>query len=254
MESPILFLENLGLLMGKGVRAFLSPSHPLCVSCKAQPRFDGVNPLGLCRECFNTIPWIRSIRCPVCGRYEDCPDCVRRQRPPLLMNRSAVEYDDRMKNLLALYKYRGDERLSRLLGRMLVHAYRAFPAGVRFDLLTYVPLSKDRLKERGFNQAEETARVLAGLVRLPVVPLLMRTRITEKMSFQSRQERLASLQGAFAMSAERGAKLRKHFGGRPLSIAIVDDVYTTGSTLNHCASAVHEVMPEAKVYGLCWAR
>lgn len=141
-----------------------------------------------------------------------------------------------------------------MLGRMLVHAYRKFPEGVAFDLLTYVPLSMDRRKERGFNQAEQLARVLASQVYLPVMPLLQRLKNTDKMSFKSRRERLSNLEGVFHVPAERGMKVRKAFWGRKVRIAIIDDVYTTGTTLNHCAMAIQEAVPEAEVFGLCWAR
>lgn len=254
MGAPFGFLEKIAGVLGKGAQFYLRPVPTLCTYCRSQPRFGGFNPLGVCFGCFEGIPWIRDIHCPVCGRYETCPDCVRRTDPPLLMNRSAVEYDDRMKGLLALYKYRGDERLQHLLGRMLIHAYRKFPEGTGFDLLTYVPLSADRHKERGFNQAEQMARVLAAQVKLPVVPLLKRTRNTEKMSFKTRQERLAGLEGVFAVLPERGQRIRKVYQGKPVRIAVVDDVYTTGTTLNHCAMAIRAAVPEAQVYGLCWAR
>jgi competence protein ComFC len=240
--------------LGKGVQAFISPSPEMCACCGKQPKSAGLNPLGTCRSCMEIIPWISQIRCPVCGRYEDCPDCIRRTKPPLYMNRSAVQYDDRMRELLALYKYRGDERLQVMLGRMLVHAYRLFPDGTMIDLLTYVPLGKERYEERGFNQAEQLARVLAEEIRKPVLPLLRRLKNTGKMSLKSRQERLEGMTDVFAVDPERVARIRRFSAGRAVRIAIVDDVYTTGSTLNHCASVIREAIPEAQVYGLCWAR
>lgn len=238
----------------KGLKGFLGPEQPLCVCCGAVPRYAGLNPLGVCRSCFESMPWIREVVCPVCGRYEACPDCARRPERPLLMNRSAVQYDDKMKELLALYKYRGDEKLKQLLGRMLVQAYRLYPEGTSFDVITYVPLSPDRYAERGFNQAEQTARVLAAQVKVPVAPLLVRLRNTDKQSFKTRHERLEDLKGAFAADPGRAARLRKYFGNRVIRIAVVDDVYTTGSTMTECALAIRTALPRAEVYGLCWAR
>lgn len=254
-------MESVGSFAGKvkeiavsGLKAFLGPEHLLCAYCGTVPRYSGLNPLGVCRTCFEAIPWVREIVCPICGRYEACPDCTRRVDRPLLLNRSAVQYDERMKELLALYKYRGDEKLKLLLGRMLVQAYRLFPEGIRFDVMTYVPLSRDRYAERGFNQAEQTARVLSAQVKVPVAPLLVRMRHTDKQSFKSRQERLQDLKGVFTVDSDRAARLKRHFGSGKIRIVIVDDVYTTGSTLNQCAAAIREALPQSEVYGLCWAR
>jgi ComF family protein len=163
-----------------------------------------------------------------------------------------------MKELLARYKYRSDERLQQLMGRMLVHAYRLYPktggAGSPFDYISYVPVSSERYEERGFNQAEQMALVVAGQVNLPVVSLLARTRHTDKQSFKSRKERADNLQGAFAVIPGRAAKLQAHAKRRDLRILLVDDVYTTGSTLNQCALELRRELPAAQVYGLCWAR
>lgn len=254
VETARLAVEKLSNLLGKGFKAFLEPGHPACSCCGSMPRYSGLNPLGVCSSCFKQIPWIRDTVCPVCGRYEECPDCQRGEERTLLMNRSAVAYDDRMRELLALYKYRGDERLQVMMGKMLVHAYRLYPVGHKFDLLTFVPLSEDRLKERGFNQAEQMARVLGSEVNLPVVRLLQRTRITDKQSFKSRRERMDDLKGVFAANQAMAQRIGQRYARRVVRIAIVDDVYTTGSTLNQCAVAIRNELPDARVYGVCWAR
>jgi len=249
------YMGQLKNVMMSGIQEFIGPSSLLCTWCRAIPQYKGLNPLHLCDGCFKSIPWIKEIHCPVCGRYEACPDCVRREAPPLTMNRSAVEYDDGMKDLLALYKYRGDERLRLLLGRMLVHGYRKFPAGLRFDCVSFVPLSPDRYAERGFNQAEQMARELSSVVKLPVISLLKRVRHTDKQSFKTRHERLRDLSGAFSVDDSRVVKLQRVFGQkRRIRILVVDDVYTTGSTLNQCALVIREALPQAQIYSLCWAR
>jgi ComF family protein len=175
------------------------------------------------------------------------------------MNRSAVGYDDGMRELLAAYKYRGNERLRALLGHMLVHAYGLYmldPAIKKrgFDCITFVPVSPERAAERGFNQAEQMAVILGQQVGLPVVSLLSRQRHTGKQSKMSRDERMENMRGAFAMIPGRSAKLQNAVKRQRLRILIVDDVYTTGSTLTQCAEAICESLPQARVYGLCWAR
>lgn len=237
----------------------IAPPANLCSSCGQTRQYAGWNPLRVCDACFQAIPWIREVECPVCGRGETCPDCQRLGPRALVMNRSAVRYDDAMRELLAAYKYRGNERLRVLLGRMLVHGYRLYmldPAIKKrgFDYITFVPVSQERLAERGFNQAEQMAVMLGGQVGLPVVSLLTRQRHTGKQSKMSREERMANMRGAFAVIPGRAAKLQRMARGRRLRILIVDDVYTTGSTLTQCAEALCEGLPQARIYGLCFAR
>ncbi|MDF2937960.1 MAG: amidophosphoribosyltransferase-like protein [Paenibacillaceae bacterium] len=243
----------------QGAARLIAPPTRLCCSCGEARPYAGWNPLGVCEACFQAIPWIRKVACPVCGRGERCPDCSRLGPRALVMNRSAVGYDDGMRELLAAYKYRGNERLRALLGHMLVHAYGLYmldPAIKKrgFDCITFVPVSPERAAERGFNQAEQMAVILGQQVGLPVVSLLSRQRHTGKQSKMSRDERMENMRGAFAMIPGRSAKLQNAVKRQRLRILIVDDVYTTGSTLTQCAEAICESLPQARVYGLCWAR
>lgn len=238
----------------RGFRELMGPGEPPCTCCRSMPQYVGFNPLSVCRSCMDRIPWITHIECPVCGRYESCPDCSRRGPSWLRRNRSAVRYDEEMKELLARYKYRGDQQLKELLGRMLLHAYRSYGPGADFNCITYVPLSKERMEERGFNQAEQMARVLGEKLRRPVIPMLVRIKHTDKQSQVSRYHRQVNLGNAFVTEQGNVQRLLQHYGRRSFRILIVDDVYTTGTTLNHCAAAIMEQAPHAKVYGLCWAR
>lgn len=234
---------------------------------------------SLCRPCKAGIPWIRKTACPVCGRPEQCGDCRRRTIGGLLRNRSSVRYDSFMKELLARYKYKGDEALLPLLGAMLLPAYEQLASdalGMRagqglsrpaFDLIAYVPVSPERLRERGFNQAERLAHRLGLHVGLPVADLLRRREERGKMSSKSRSERLQASESLFSASAEAETLLqaaalnRASYPGAspssvaPLSLLIVDDIYTTGGTLDGCANALHAASPvPLDIRSLAWAR
>ncbi|WP_199616768.1 ComF family protein [Paenibacillus alkalitolerans] len=223
--------------------------------------FGGIDRL-LCAECCGAVPWIAEIMCPVCGRYEECPDCKRRQEGERIVNRSAVRYDALMKEWLARYKYRGDERLEPLFSHMIGYAFGLLAdelartgTGERPTVVSYVPLSERRLGERGFNQAERMAVRLSREKRLPLVSLLERTRHTEKQSYKSRRERLESLDRAFAVHSGGLRRMRDMSAGGSVNIVIVDDVYTTGSTLNRCANEIKSALGGGVVvYGLTWAR
>jgi competence protein ComFC len=231
-----------------------------CLSCKQKAQLIKGR-LGLCNSCYLKIPWIQQVLCPVCGRFEFCPDCNRRQATHFSKSRSAVRYDDAMKELLARYKYRGDERIGLVIGAMLVHSFRLLQADQSLSripstqqFITYVPLSERRMLERGFNQAEQMAREVGRAMHLPVVPLLQRTRHTDKQSFKSRGQRIEDMEHVFELD-EGGIQqvLETSIDPAPLQIYLVDDVYTTGSTLNQCSRVLKERL-KADVYGLIWAR
>ncbi|AIQ32718.1 hypothetical protein P40081_34935 [Paenibacillus sp. FSL P4-0081] len=275
----------------------MTPSLPQCLFCGKRGRPSSGLP-GICVSCHTGIPWIRCPRCLTCGRHVGCPDCSRSREPvPIRCNRSAVAYTSEMRELLGKYKYRGNERLAPILGLMLDKAYtilqqeqseggrnapqvgtssgklfsasksRFHPALWQADLLVPVPVSSARLAERGFNQAEQLADILSLRRGIPQLPLLIRTRHTGKQSFKSRSERLADMKQVFAGNTEQ--KLLQRLGGhlesiavrlqnRPLQIIIIDDIYTTGSTMRACAEALHRLIGDlgyaAEIYSLTWAR
>jgi ComF family protein len=225
--------------------------------CRSIVKQYGLPNLQLCRSCAQSIPWIERAVCPHCGRPEQCGDCARRKQSFLLGSRSAVKYDANMKQWLAAYKYRRDERLGHLLASMLYMAYKRNETIYRntgeLHGVTYVPVSGERLEERGFNQAEQLALRFAAMASVPVVPLLARNRNTARQSYKSRAERLSDLRDAFAIDDEGMKFLLKKRAHLPMNILIIDDVYTTGSTLHHCAQQITSHV-QANMYGLTWAR
>lgn len=261
----------------RAIQKCFSPNANHCLACRRLLSAASI----LCPSCAATIPWIQRIQCQVCGRPEPCEDCKRRRNHYLYVNRSAVRYDLTMKQWLARFKYRGDEQLHVLFVEMLEYAFERLLQDLsmtkdQIDAVTYVPLSREREEERGFNQAKMLAEGLAVKANLPLVHLLERTRHSEKQSYMSRKERMASLQNTFAVRSEELQRLGavwinkrqqsliqpKHKGkenfpnaySEPcLNIIIVDDIYTTGNTLNQNAKAIMQHLP-AKCYGLTWAR
>lgn len=249
---------------------------------------------GVCSGCAESIPWITKVRCLRCGRAIGCPDCSRTgvNEWAFVLNRSAVMYNEQMREWLAQYKYRGNERYAELLSLMLVRSYTQLEWELR-DLMrsmdhpsritphrmihavTSVPVSEARLQERGFNQAESMAQLLAQQVNLPYGRLLRRLRHTDKQSFKTRMERLKDMEGAFGTERDAINMLSRHLStkeshwrrkqfmakerdGLPLRILLVDDIYTTGSTVHACAQVLrnHEadLGRSIEVYCLTWAR
>ncbi|MCU6792950.1 ComF family protein [Paenibacillus sp. WQ 127069] len=243
----------------KQAERLLSPSRYSCIACSGSYTKRGELPL--CHTCSASIPWILHVECECCGRPEICGDCSRRRETYFVQNRSAVSYNPLMKEWLGIFKYRGREKLRALLGKMLLHAYHMHhrqtdpqsAAGSYVELLTYVPLSERRLAERGFNQAQQLTEELGRLTGIPVIGLLERVRHTDKQSFKTRGDRLADLQGVFALNPAARSSLQMMTARKAVRLYVIDDVYTTGSTLSECAKVITMELDIA-VYGISWAR
>ncbi len=248
-------LGRVGRRLIQGVQGLLASHVESCMICGGRAG-DAGGSLPVCMGCYADIPWIapRDVQCAICGRCEYCPDCSRRTDASFVMNRSAIRYTHTMKEWLGRFKYRGDERLHVLmagmvrgtLDRLLVD--QGLGKRRQSVYLSYVPLSETRLAERGFNQTELVARELSRLTGIQALPTLDRVRHTDKQSHKSRAERLRDLRGAFAAREELSGQM-----GESASIIMIDDVYTTGSTLEECARTLRQAA-DVRVYGLTWAR
>ncbi|RUT33281.1 ComF family protein [Paenibacillus zeisoli] len=273
---------NLSRLLSP-LHQLLAPVGQICLACGRPMQTGDRHYPEVCRTCVAEIPWIRHPRCPRCGRHIGCPDCTRPGafRRPFILNRSAVAYDSRMREWLAQYKYRGREAYAPLLARMMGQAYKTLASEMAFaqrlgkpwrvDAVAYVPLSSQRLAERGFNQAELLASGAAAAARVPLIALLERARDTEKMSLKNRRQRLNDMRAVFRPLPEASDLLVSLLESRrdrdrrpdrqirsPLRLLLVDDIYTTGSTAAYCTEGLLLAGEEAgirlEVYSLTWAR
>ncbi|WP_409290528.1 ComF family protein [Peribacillus sp. SCS-37] len=199
-----------------------------------------------CRDCLEKLAPITGIRCQICSRplseisSSSCSDCRRWEEDSLwqgvlTQNTSLYQYNDFLKELLARFKYRGDYILIEGFKAALAEALKA----LEFDLAVPIPLSSERLAERGFNQSE------AGIsaIGLESFYALKRTH-SEKQSKKTRQERMRHAQ---VFSLLDGVNIT----GK--SILLFDDIYTTGSTLRHAAKVL-KVNGAARVSSLTLAR
>lgn len=235
----------------------------------------------LCATCVANIPWITTVQCKRCGRAQVCQDCHYRGTSALQCNRSAVRYTDEMKQWLSMYKFQGDERYRELLAFMQSHVYeqvtlqlvrdqglyehwRASRLTIRtyakryklWQVVTAVPISEERLLERGFNQAKQLAMSVAEYGELPFIELLHRQRDSIKLSSKKKWERVSTVQQLYISEPSYWLPLMEVSSSRtPMNILLVDDVYTTGSTIEACAQAIVDSAPsDVTIYGLTWAR
>jgi len=213
---------------------------PVCVHCRGLVETDGEPEAGgfrhLCRRCAAQIDFVRPPHCSTCGHpfYGEvegermCPHCDGLD-PAFNEGRTAVLFKGPARALVIELKYhRGLHVLADMeeIFRRATHVCEL----ARGAVLVPVPLHSRKQRERGYNQAALLAAALAraagGGAR--VEPLLRRTADTATQTAFDRRTRMANLKNAFALA--RGAAVNPG-----LNYLLVDDVFTTGSTLNSCA-------------------
>lgn len=193
------------------------PSRTLCDDCVA--RF--APPVARCATC--ALPLSASATAGHCG------DCVVHP-PPLDACLAACDYAWPWPEHIARFKFRGDAGWATPFATLMRSAPWVEPAVERCDLVLPMPLSTQRLRERGFNQAFELARRLAP--EKTDATLLLRTRDTPAQSGLRRTDRLRNLAGAFALEPLRADAVR----GR--RVLLVDDVMTSGASLFTAAAVL----------------
>lgn len=217
----------------KWFRALMKAVWPTtkCVICggKSEERYP-----GLCRECMQRMEENRrtELFCPRCGSFRpdifpNCPRCFL--EPSRFSKRDglfcAIPYDDDSSILVKKMKYNNRRDLAETMAKLF---FRYSDVDDDFDMITAVPLHKERLRSRGYNQSEVFGRYLAQGMELPFDMLLERIVNTPSQTTLTYHQRLKNMEGAFAV-----ADWDKVCGKR---ILLVDDVLTTGTTTRECAS------------------
>ena len=207
---------------------------------------------GLCAACARRIVPVASPSCADCGQTipSDIGACLhcRRRVPAYARARAMGAYEGVLRTAIHQFKYRDRPQLDAPLGKLLAAYARANAAalsGLRFDALVPVPMHPIRRRLRGYNQSERLARVLASELGIPLVTdALARTRATHPQVGLTAAARLTNLQGAFAM------RRAESVAGKTL--LLIDDVATSGSSLNECAAVLKAAGARA-VYALTLA-
>lgn len=197
------------------------------------PRCGGCRMVGswLCGRCRSRIRRLEEPLCRRCGAEVESArgDCGCRSRLKSLTRlRSAAAYEGPLEVALQRFKYHGWRRLAGPLA--LLMAERMVIEGLAAPWAVAVPLHSSRARQRGFNQSELLAREIRSLLSLSTPPgELVRTRATPPQVGHDRRWRLDNVRDAFEW---RGAALDAR------SILLIDDVATTGATLEACAAAL----------------
>lgn len=227
----------------------LYPSNIYCISCGSV--IDKTRDYALCDACMEAFHWLGQKTCGKCGkllpgdyRHELCYDC-RTFGHDFDRGFTCVQYGLYERGVLMDYKYRGKSYIGRKLGDILYD--RMALEDVDFDLVVPVPMYRKKQDRRGYNQAAVMARRFARRRQKPcAAELLERTRKTAPMKGLGSFERHENLKGAIAVSAEN------HYRIKDRRILLIDDIYTTGSTLDECSRVLHEAGAN-QVYVLTFA-
>jgi len=210
----------------------------------------------LCEECLSSFPRLASMMCDVCGRPMPglspepeqlllCPACQDRTYA-FDRARSFALYEEAVVRAILLLKFEQIEPLGAWFAERLAELVSGEGDRLAADAVVPVPLHRERERERGYNQAALLSKPLAKRLRLPhKAVLLTRTRARPDKQVLSLEERWESVRGAFA--TRPGSRVDN------LRVLLVDDVLTTGATLDACARTLREAGAKS-VIGLTAAR
>ncbi len=226
-----------------GTRALNILVPPLCIGCD-EPATEAH---ALCSACWRSIEFLTPLCCDKCGAPFDvteqegmlCAAC-HKEPPAYDKARAAMIYDDASKGLVLRFKHGDATWLAPSLARWIQQAGQGFWPEI--DALIPVPLHRRRLFDRRYNQAAMLALETGRLVGKPAyVDVLCRSRATESQGKMNRRQRQENVKGAFTVSPRWRDKIAEK------TLALVDDVMTTGATVEACANVLKKAGAKAVI-------
>ncbi len=226
--------------MKKLIKAFFPDVCPNCNKV--------IGEVGLCKDCKEAFKYLKQPICGACGRTmsEDgylCDEC-KKIKHYFKRNVSVFEYRGDIKESIYRFKYGNMRCYAEFFGAEAVKKYGKLLKTWKIDAIVPVPMYKGKQRKRGYNQAEEFALALGRASGINVdSKLLIRSKDTVPMKTLSKQQRYENLKKAFVVNKKRQKYKR---------VLVVDDIFTTGSTIDACAKVLRQNGVEI-VYGLCIA-
>ena len=220
----------------EGLLNFVFPLN--CKICKKPIRES--KGYSICENCFKTIELIEQPYCIKCGkplvptdvfkknREILCLDC-KKKKYSFKFSRSTGVYDKVLKKCIHLFKYYGEKKLAKPLGNLMVdYLLKNNDFENEFELIIPVPLHKNDLKKRGFNQSVLLSKVIGDYFSIPVgESVLIKKKLTPFQVNLSKKEREKNILRSFSVEKPEEIKGK--------NILILDDVFTTGATVEECA-------------------
>jgi ComF family protein len=216
-----------------GLLSLLFPPH--CIICKQELEYDSRE--YLCPKCLNDFKYLKGPFCTMCGKplpaekqtfAKTCRLC-QKMPPEFDCGFSVCIYDGVLKECIHRFKYQKKTFLKSTFGKMVSGFIKENLKDKIFDCIVPVPLHPARKWERGFNQAELIAMEVRKLLDIPVkTNILKRKRWTQPQVILSKEQRRRNVKNAFYAKNDNRTK----------NVILLDDVMTTGATLNECAKAL----------------
>lgn len=213
--------------------SFLYPQR--CPVCYEALPYTG----GLIHEaCHKKLHYVQEPVCLKCGKpiedreAEYCHDCARRSRY-FDSGRAVWIYDTYAGKSVAAFKYKGRREFSSFYVNEVLKLYGDWIRGLGADTIIPVPINRRKRRQRGYNQAELIASGIGRRLNINVdTKLLIRNQWTEPQKTLSPVQRFENLKKAFTVS--------QGLAGQYRSVLLVDDIFTTGSTVDACAKALKD--------------
>lgn len=225
------------------------PPNIYCLMCGSV--IDKTRRYSLCDNCIEKFMWVRDRTCEKCGKILEenytkslCPDCLEREHY-FDKGYTCAKYGLYERSLIVDFKKGDKSYIGRILGEILYD--RIVIENLPVDVIISVPVHKKKLKQRGYNQAEIMAYELAR--RMDICyrgDFLLRKKKTVPMKRLGAMDRMINLSGAFEVNPDVADEIQ----GK--NILIVDDIYTTGATVDQCSKILKENHAK-KVYVLTFA-
>ena len=203
----------------------------------------------LCSDCLKKLKKPGPIICQRCGiTLKDggahCFNCrgSKAKHFKCSLIRSALDFNEPSRALIHGLKYEKYTNIAKFLTPLMQKTLLENPDFLEAEYFVPVPIHKKRLKKRGFNQSEILARELSALTNIPVLPALIRIKNTKSQTKLTKKERAENIKEAFVCSCPKEIKKK--------AIILIDDVCTTGATLEECAKVLKKAGAR-EVYALC---
>lgn len=221
-------------MMGRGLSALLYP--PECAVCGKLLACGETRKISVHKDCWRRLNRITGPVCCRCGKpvlsaqQEYCYDCSRQTRT-FEGGHGLWLYDAVSSQSVFSYKYSRKRSYVPFYGESLMHFYGDWIRSLKVQQLIPVPVSRQKKRQRGFNQAELLADYMGGAMAIPVnAQSLVRIHSTAPQKELGREERRRNLEKAFRVRATGLEGVER--------VLLIDDIYTTGSTIESCARAL----------------
>ncbi len=225
----------------KNIKDYIFPIF--CLDCDKEGDW-------LCQNCLYKLNTDGIFSCSSCKkitpRGENCKDCVGQSFLDSVVSIFEYKEGELISKLIYNLKYQYAEEVLTtfkiLINNFINNNRELFD---NMDIVTYVPLHPKRKAERGFNQAEKIAEIISTKIGMPLLSTLARSRNTGRQARLDKEERLKNIEGAFVIKDTILVEGK--------SILLVDDVYTTGSTMKECGKLLVN-SGNNKIFGFTIAR